>query len=83
MALEDAVVLARCIRHGPSIELALREYENERRKRTARIAVASRRVGNLLQSRNPIFVPLLRALQSTRLAHVQNTRFLDRLLEFA
>jgi 2-polyprenyl-6-methoxyphenol hydroxylase-like FAD-dependent oxidoreductase len=83
LALEDAVVQARCIRSGDSIEHALRKYENGRRKRAAWIAVASRRVGFLLQNQNPIIVLLLRSFQSTRLAHMQTKRFLNHLFEFA
>ena len=83
LALEDAVVLARCLRNGDSIEHALRKYENARRKRAAWIAVASRRVGVLLQNRNPIIVLLLRFFQLTRLAHMQTKRFCNQVFEFA
>ena len=83
LALEDAVVLGRCIRNGQSIDQALRDYENVRRKRAAWIAIASRRVGVLLQNRNPIIVLLLRYSQSTRFAHMQTRRFLNQLFEFA
>jgi salicylate hydroxylase len=46
MAIEDALVLARCLGEGPDdIPAALRAYEDARRARTARVQQASRRNG--------------------------------------
>lgn len=41
-AVEDAVVLARCLSSGEEVPAALRRYEGLRRERTARIQIGSR-----------------------------------------
>ena len=41
-AIEDAAVLAACLRHLPDTVRALRHYEDLRRERTARIQLAAR-----------------------------------------
>ena len=81
LALEDAVVLSRCVRNGTGIEKALREYERSRRARTAWIAIASRRLGLLLQTENTLAVLARRWFLSTHFAHRQGERFLKQLLE--
>jgi 2-polyprenyl-6-methoxyphenol hydroxylase-like FAD-dependent oxidoreductase len=49
-AIEDAMVLARCLAESPSdIAVALRRYESERIPRTGSIVKASRRVGQMFQ----------------------------------
>jgi 2-polyprenyl-6-methoxyphenol hydroxylase-like FAD-dependent oxidoreductase len=52
-ALEDAVVLAACLRQSPGVEPALRLYEQQRQRRTASITRASWRMGKLCQSESP------------------------------
>ena len=49
MALEDAVVLARCVEMETGIETALGRYENARRERTAWCQLQSRERGKLFQ----------------------------------
>lgn len=54
MAIEDALVLARCCdQYGPG-ELALRTYERARRNRTAAITTYSRYYGAVGQVQNPL-----------------------------
>jgi 2-polyprenyl-6-methoxyphenol hydroxylase-like FAD-dependent oxidoreductase len=53
MAIEDAVILARCLRkYGPSVE-ALRTYERRRYARTRAVTSCSRIYGNVGQWQNP------------------------------
>jgi salicylate hydroxylase len=42
MAIEDAVVLARCLHHADDVPEALRRYAQSRLKRTAEIQIGSR-----------------------------------------
>jgi 2-polyprenyl-6-methoxyphenol hydroxylase-like FAD-dependent oxidoreductase len=51
-AIEDGLVLARCVAGDPSVA-SLRRYEAERMPRTAAIVVASRRVGQVGQIQAP------------------------------
>jgi FAD-dependent urate hydroxylase len=46
MALEDAMVLAQCLRDIPDVETALASYEHRRRPRVERVVKLTRRVGN-------------------------------------
>jgi len=46
MAIEDAVVLARCLRDGSTIEGAFGTYEESRRERVEKIVALGRRRGN-------------------------------------
>lgn len=48
-AIEDAVVLGRCLREEHDISTALRHYEMRRSKRVQRVALLSRRIGWLAQ----------------------------------
>jgi 2-polyprenyl-6-methoxyphenol hydroxylase-like FAD-dependent oxidoreductase len=57
-ALEDAVVLADCIRRGGSRPEALREYERLRNRRARWIVRQSRRIGWLAQLEAPAAVEL-------------------------
>jgi 2-polyprenyl-6-methoxyphenol hydroxylase-like FAD-dependent oxidoreductase len=52
MALEDALVLARCVSSEPSIECALRRYESLRRRRTRHIQQRSLLIGHIGQWQN-------------------------------
>jgi 2-polyprenyl-6-methoxyphenol hydroxylase-like FAD-dependent oxidoreductase len=53
-AIEDAVVLAACLRKNGSVESGLLEYERRRRPRTKRFVLQSRRLGAFAQKENPI-----------------------------
>jgi 2-polyprenyl-6-methoxyphenol hydroxylase-like FAD-dependent oxidoreductase len=46
-ALEDAVVLADCLRQSGDVEQALRRYEQQRQRRTAAITTGSWRIGRV------------------------------------
>jgi 2-polyprenyl-6-methoxyphenol hydroxylase-like FAD-dependent oxidoreductase len=56
MALEDALVLAKCMNREPCLRTALREYESLRYQRTRRIQKRSRLIGRIGQWQNPVFV---------------------------
>jgi 2-polyprenyl-6-methoxyphenol hydroxylase-like FAD-dependent oxidoreductase len=56
MALEDALVLARCIGKNRSIETALRRYEDLRRARTRHVQQRSRLMGRIGQWENRAIV---------------------------
>jgi 2-polyprenyl-6-methoxyphenol hydroxylase-like FAD-dependent oxidoreductase len=61
-AIEDAVVLARCLRAASTIPAALQRYERRRIKRTTMIATTSRRIGWVAQWQNPLACRLRDAL---------------------
>lgn len=58
MALEDAVVLAKCLAGDGEIAESLRRYESLRFKRTEMITLDSKRVGQVGQMENPFVVAL-------------------------
>ena len=58
LAMEDAVVLARCLRDVPDVELAFASYERLRRPRVERIVAQAARI-----NRNKAAGPLGRALR--------------------
>lgn len=62
MAIEDAVVLAKCLAKIDSIELALIDYEVKRISRTTHIVNESWRIGKVAQWSNPFLVKLRNAL---------------------
>jgi 2-polyprenyl-6-methoxyphenol hydroxylase-like FAD-dependent oxidoreductase len=51
-AVEDAVVLARCLQKGDATAVALRRYERSRHERVAMVVRRSRRVGRVGQLKN-------------------------------
>jgi len=51
-AIEDAVVLAACLRTHSNVEAALAAYESRRRPRTREIVLQSRRFGQIAQWQN-------------------------------
>jgi FAD-dependent urate hydroxylase len=57
-AIEDAVVLARCVREGGTTVDALRRYERLRSGRVAMVVRRSRRVGRVGQLENPLLCRL-------------------------
>lgn len=54
LALEDAIVLAQCVRDIPHLEDAFAAYERLRRKRAEKIVQASRRTGSTKVAANPL-----------------------------
>jgi 2-polyprenyl-6-methoxyphenol hydroxylase-like FAD-dependent oxidoreductase len=53
-AIEDAIVLAACLRKNARVEPALVEYERRRMPRTRQFVLRSRRLGAFAQWENPI-----------------------------
>lgn len=70
-ALEDAVVLARCLSEAGDVPTALRNYERERGPRTRSIVLRSRQMGAVGQWRNPLAVTLRDAIFRALPASVQ------------
>ena len=58
LAIEDAVVLADCLRSTPGIPAALRSYEKRRHRRCQEIFLTSREVGRFAQFQNRTLVDL-------------------------
>jgi 2-polyprenyl-6-methoxyphenol hydroxylase-like FAD-dependent oxidoreductase len=56
LALEDALVLAKCVKSESCLRRALRRYESLRHERTGRIQRRSRLIGRIGQWQNPWFV---------------------------
>jgi 2-polyprenyl-6-methoxyphenol hydroxylase-like FAD-dependent oxidoreductase len=56
MALEDALVLAKCVESEPSLVGAFRRYESLRQQRTKHIQERSLLMGRIGQWQNPLFV---------------------------
>jgi FAD-dependent urate hydroxylase len=54
MALEDALVLAKCLRDIPDAEVAFAAYERLRRERVERVVAYSRRIGQSKAISNPV-----------------------------
>jgi 2-polyprenyl-6-methoxyphenol hydroxylase-like FAD-dependent oxidoreductase len=62
MAVEDAAVLARCLRHSPSsLPAAFQAFDQQRQPRTRRIVQQSRQLGQLAQFTPPWLAPLRNA----------------------
>ncbi|WP_373232382.1 FAD-dependent oxidoreductase [Cohnella sp.] len=56
LALEDALVLAKCVRDIPDVELAFSEFQRLRRDRVERIVKYSRSIGKRKHATNPVQV---------------------------
>ncbi len=54
MAMEDALVLGRCLSEAEEVTTALKGYESLRRSRVAWVASRSRRVGQIGQWQRPV-----------------------------
>ena len=76
-ALEDAVVLADCLRQCREVEPALRLYEQQRQRRTAAITRASWRLGKICQWESPPACWLRNSLTQLMPAS-SNLRFIER-----
>jgi FAD-dependent urate hydroxylase len=80
-ALEDAVVLGRCLRDASDLPAALRRYESQRLPRANDIVRRSRRMSRIAQVQNPFLV----ALRNTIVSHVSaetQVRELERVVGF-
>jgi 2-polyprenyl-6-methoxyphenol hydroxylase-like FAD-dependent oxidoreductase len=80
-ALEDAVILGRCLQSAPSVPAALETYEQRRKGRTARIVQQSATLGRVAGWSHPLLV----ALRKAAFKHVPTrlqTRQLEPLLSF-
>jgi 2-polyprenyl-6-methoxyphenol hydroxylase-like FAD-dependent oxidoreductase len=70
-AIEDAVVLARCLGRGDGIPGSLRLYEERRVRRTTTVVRRSRLVGRVTQFENPLLCRLRDALAKRTSARAQ------------
>ena len=61
-ALEDAVVLAECLRGASDASIALRTYEHRRLRGANAIVTRSRTIGRIAQLRHPLLVALRNAV---------------------
>ncbi|CAN5847324.1 FAD-dependent monooxygenase [soil metagenome] len=75
-ALEDAVVLARCLRDRKDIPAALRVYEAQRIPRTNSIVTQSRRVGEIGQWERPLAIQLRKFLLKQVVARIQTQQII-------
>ena len=70
-AIEDALVLARCLDSGGEVPASLRLYEGRRVRRTAGIVRRSRLVGRLVQLESPLLCRLRDAVARRTSASAQ------------
>jgi 2-polyprenyl-6-methoxyphenol hydroxylase-like FAD-dependent oxidoreductase len=70
-AIEDAVVLARCLGAGGEVVTSLRHYEDRRIPRTADVVRRSRLAGRILQLENPVLCRLRDAVARRTSARAQ------------
>jgi 2-polyprenyl-6-methoxyphenol hydroxylase-like FAD-dependent oxidoreductase len=82
MALEDAVVLANCLRPGVNEE-ALREYESIRRDRTAMVTRRSHTLGRLFQLESRPLIALRNWFFRRPGAERQGVKLLEQLLSWS
>jgi 2-polyprenyl-6-methoxyphenol hydroxylase-like FAD-dependent oxidoreductase len=81
-ALEDAVVLADCLRREGATPSGLRCYEEARRQRTERVVRLSRSMGKVLQWKNPLAVWFRNRLMSSRTGQRQAATVFEELLGY-
>jgi 2-polyprenyl-6-methoxyphenol hydroxylase-like FAD-dependent oxidoreductase len=74
MAVESAVVLARCLADGASVEAALRDYERIRQPRTAWVTRQSWQLGQIGQIENPLLCAARDAVFSLLPASTMNAQ---------
>ncbi len=81
-ALEDAVVLADCLRrHGPT-EAGLREYEQTRRDRTAMVTKRSWSLGKMFQLENRLMIGVRNWMFRHRIGERQGIKLFEQLLGY-
>lgn len=74
-AIEDAIVLSRCIeKHPENIQQAFRDYERMRIPRTTQIVRGSRVMGRFMQLENPAAIQFRNLLLSTMPGSIQIKR---------
>jgi len=71
-AIEDAVVLANCLKNNSSVEEAFRRFEEKRLKRTHFIVNQSWKLGKMAQWENPFAIGLRNFIFSSMPASVTN-----------
>jgi 2-polyprenyl-6-methoxyphenol hydroxylase-like FAD-dependent oxidoreductase len=81
-ALEDAIVLADCLRRGGLTETALREYESARRERTALVTRRSWSLGRMFQLENRLAVAVRNWLFRRGFGERQGIRLLEQLIGY-
>lgn len=57
-AIEDGLVLGRCLRDSSSIEAGLRTYQTQRLARANKVLMLSRRIGQAMTQSNPVVCAL-------------------------
>jgi FAD-dependent urate hydroxylase len=72
MALEDALVLAKCLRDIPDAEVAFAAYERLRRERVEKVVAYSRRIGQSKAISNPVARWLRNQIMPFALKHFAN-----------
>ena len=82
MALEDAIVLADCLKRGGLSEAALREYEQARRRRTAMVTNQSWSLGKLFQLENRLAMALRDWLFRRQFSARRGEKLFDELLGY-
>lgn len=78
-ALEDAVVLGRCVAGAGDARTALREYERQRLPRANAFVTRSRRVGQIARLANPLLVSMRNALLS-RISPIAQARQIAKMI---
>ena len=82
MAIEDAVVLAHCLRSEPDVAVALRSYETARRERTALMTTRSLYAGKILTLEDGVLSWLRDRLMQSKLGESQAESVLEKLLAY-
>lgn len=72
MAVEDALVLAKCLRDVPDVGMALASYERLRRERVEKVVAYSRRIGQSKAVSNPVARWLRDRIMPFALEHLAN-----------
>ncbi|MHB8524194.1 MAG: FAD-dependent monooxygenase [Limisphaerales bacterium] len=78
-AMEDAVVLASCLRTASDVPAALRSYEDMRMARTANITNQSWLIGKICQWENPLACWLRNKLSQTTLAQRSGLQMIEKM----
>ena len=81
-ALEDAVVLADCLRQADGVISGLRSYEERRRRRTALVTTQSWSLGKVFQWQNPIAIWLRNRSFRTKWGHRQALMLFEKLVTY-
>ena len=82
MAIEDAVVLASCLREQPNLLQALRNYEAARQERTKLMTTRSFYVGKILTLEDGVLSWFRDRLLHSKLGESQAESVLEKLLSY-